>query len=287
MASARTVLLVNVDIYCIEEGSGPPLLVHHGGPGLDHTVIAPHLGPLGEGVHVVCFDHRGTGRSAVPQGPDPYHIDRFVADIAALADGLSLGPFALLGHSFGGVVALHFALAHPGLLTQLVLVSTPASHHYIEDVESALPDLLEPAALAELASLQNGEPSAQVMRRSLELLAPIYFADPARVSQLGLDSVRFGPETQAVWESLEGFDLRPRLGEIRVPALVVAGAQDRAVTVSRAKELANGLREGKLRVIEKSGHYPFIEAPDQFLAGVREFLGIKTKKKGLFGRRPA
>ena len=125
------------------------------------------------------------------------------------------------------------------------------------------------------------------MRRSLELLAPIYFADPARVSQLGLDSVRFGPETQAVWESLEGFDLRPRLGEIRVPALVVTGAQDRAVTVARAKELANGLREGKLRVIEKSGHYPFIEAPDQFLAGVREFLGIKTKKKGLFGRRPS
>src|SRR3990172_1524656 len=272
MASARTVLLVNVDIYCTEEGSGQPLLVHHGGPGLDHTVIAPHLGPLGEDMHLVCFDHRGTGRSAVPQGPNPYHIDRFVADIAALADGLSLGPFALLGHSFGGVVALHFALAHPDLLTRLVVVSTPASHHYIEDVESALPDLLEPAALAELASLQNGEPSAQVMRRSLELLAPIYFADPARVSQLGLDSVRFGPETQAVWESLEGFDLRPRLGEIGVPTLVVAGAQDRAVTVARAKELADGLREGRLLVIEKSGHYAFIEAPAVGLAGGRGFL---------------
>src|SRR3990170_154703 len=266
MVNARTVLLVNVDLYCTEEGDGPPLLVHHGGPGLDHTVIAPHLSPLAQNVHLVCFDHRGTGRSAAPRGPEPFHIDRFVGDIAALADGLSLGPFALLGHSFGGVVALHFALAHPDLLTQLILVSTAASHHYIEDVESALPDLLEPAALAELASLQGGGPSALVMRR-------------------GLDSVRFGPETQAVWESLEGFDLRPRLSEIRVPTLVIAGAQDRAVTVERAKELADALPEGRLLVVEKSGHYPFSEAPDEFLSGVRKFLGVKSKKRGLFGRR--
>ncbi|MDP2675515.1 MAG: alpha/beta fold hydrolase [Dehalococcoidia bacterium] len=288
MVNARTVLLANVDLYCTEEGDGPPLLVHHSGPGLDHTVIAPHLSPLAQDVRVVCFDHRGTGRSAVSQGPDPFHIDRFVGDIAALADGLPLGPFALLGHSFGGIVALHFALAHPDLLTHLILVSTPASHHYIEDVESALPELLEPAALAELASLQDSPPSAQVMRRSLELLAPIYFHDPARVSQLGLDSVRFGPETQAVWESLEGFDLRPRLRDIRVPALVIAGAQDRAVTVERARELADALPQGNLLIIEKSGHYPFIEAPDEFLSGVREFLlGKPKKKKGLFGRRSA
>ena len=97
MVSARTVLLVNVDLYCTEEGAGPPLLVHHGGPGLDQTVIAPHLSPLAQNVHLVCFDHRGTGRSAAPQGPDPFHIDRFVGDIAALADGLARGPVAPLG----------------------------------------------------------------------------------------------------------------------------------------------------------------------------------------------
>ena len=50
MVNARTVLLVNVDLYCTEEGDGPPLLVHHGGPGLDHTVIAPHLSPLAQNV---------------------------------------------------------------------------------------------------------------------------------------------------------------------------------------------------------------------------------------------
>src|SRR3989304_113549 len=115
------------------------------------------------------------------------------------------------------------------------------------------------------------------MRRSLELLSPIYFHGPARVSQLGLDSMRFGPETQAAWESLEGFDLRPRLGEVRVPAPVIAGARDRG----------GPLPEGRLLVVEKSGHYPFIEAPDEFLSGVRKFLGVKAKKKGLFGRRSA
>ena len=99
--------------------------------------------------------------------------------------------------------------------------------------------------------------------------------------------MRFGPETQAVWESLEGFDLRPRLSEVRVPTLVIAGARDRAVTVERARELADALPQGKLLIIGKSGHYPFIEAPDEFLSGVRKFLGVKAKKKGLFGRRSA
>src|SRR3990172_10481883 len=98
MVTARTVLLVNVDLYCTEEGDAPPLLVHHGGPGLDHTVIAPHLSPLAQSVHLVCFDHRGTGRSAAPQGPEPFHIDRFVGGIAAPAAGGSLGPVPPPGH---------------------------------------------------------------------------------------------------------------------------------------------------------------------------------------------
>jgi proline iminopeptidase len=285
MVTARTLLLVNVDLYCTEDGEGLPLMVHHGGPGLDHTVIAPHLSPLAQHLHLVCYDHRGSGRSTQPQGPDPYRIDQFVDDTAAVAKGLELGPFALLGHSFGGVVALHFALARPDLLTRLILVCTPTSHHYIEDVEAAFPERLGPEALSELSSLQDSEPSDYVMRRSLELLAPIYFHDPARVSELGLESVRFGPETQAVWDSLEGFDLRPRLREIEVPTLVIAGAHDQSVTVERAREMAEALPHGKLLVIENSGHYPFVEEPEAFLLGVLDFLGIKVKKKKLFGRR--
>jgi len=260
-----------------------PLIVHHGGPGLDQTVIAPHLSPLAQHMQLTCYDHRGSGRSASPQGPDPYNIDRFVGDLEALAKTLEVLPFALLGHSFGGIVALHFALAHPELLTHLILVCAPASHEFIQDVEEALPSQLEQEALAELSSLQESEPSDHVMRRSLELLAPIYFHDPARVSELGLDSVRFGPKTQAVWDSLEGFDLRPRLSEIQVPTLVIAGDSDLSVTPERARETADALPHGKLLVIENSGHYPFIEQPEAFHSGVLQFLGLK-KKKGLFGR---
>src|SRR3972149_10917371 len=101
MVDGRTALLVDVDLYCTEEGGGPPLVVHHSGPGLDHTVIAPHLSPLAENVHLGCFDHRGTGRSATPRGADADHIDRFGADIADLAGAGTLGPFSPTGHSFG------------------------------------------------------------------------------------------------------------------------------------------------------------------------------------------
>ena len=283
MVTARTMLLVSVDLHCTQEGEGLPLIVHHGGPGLDQTIIAPHLSPLAQHVQLICYDHRGSGRSASPQGQDPYKIDRFVDDLDALAKTLDARPFALLGHSFGGIVALHFALAHPELLTHLILVCTPASHDYIQDVEDALPGHLEQEALAELSSLQDSKPSDYVMRRSLELLAPIYFHDPARVSELGLDSVQFGPETQAVWDSLEGFDLRPKLSEIQVPTLVIAGDSDLSVTPERARETADALPNSKPLVLKNSGHYPFIEQPEAFLSGVLQFLGLK--KKGLFGRR--
>ncbi len=283
--TARTLLLVSVDLHCVEEGQGPPVIVHHGGPGLDHTVIAPHLRPMTKRTHLICYDHRGTGRSSAPQGSDPYHIDRFVGDLAELAQALEVRPFALLGHSFGGIVALHFALAHPQLLTHLILVCAPTSYHFIQDTEDILPNHLAPEALAELSSLEGSAPSAHVMRRSLELLAPIYFRDPARVSELDLDSVRFGPETQAVWDSLDAFDLRPRLGEIDVPTLVIAGAHDQSATIARARETAEALPKGSLLVMENSGHYPFIEEPESTLSGVMDFLGLKVKKKGLFGRR--
>ncbi len=283
MVTSRTMLLVSVDLHCTQEGEGLPLIVHHGGPGLDQTVIAPHLNPLVQHVQLICYDHRGSGRSAAPQGPDPYKIDRFVGDLDALAKTLDARPFALLGHSFGGIVALHFALAHPELLTHLILVCTPTSHDFIQQVEDALPSRLDQEALAEMRSLQDSKPSDYVMRRSLELLAPIYFHDPARVSELKLDSVQFGPESQAVWDSLEGFDLRPRLSEIEVPTLVIAGDSDLSVTPERARETADALPHSKLLVIKNSGHYPFIEQPEAFNSGVLQFLGLK--KRGLFRRR--
>jgi proline iminopeptidase len=284
-SSTRTLLLVDADVHCTEEGEGLPLLVHHGGPGLDHTVIAPHLGPMAQHLCVICYDHRGSGRSTRPRGAHPYRIDHFVADMEGVATSLGLERFALLGHSFGGIVALNFALAHPGVVSHLILVCSPTSHQFIDDVEAALPDCLDADALSELSSLQESEPSDYVMRRGLELLAPIYFRDPGRVSELCLDSVRFGPETQAVWDSLDGFDLGPRLREIQVPTLVIAGAYDRSVTPEQAREAANALPQGKLLVMENSGHYPFVEEPEAFLSAVLGFLGFKVKKRGLLGRR--
>ena len=285
MSSSRTLLLVDADLHCTEQGEGLPLLVHHGGPGLDHTVIAPHLAPMAQHLCLICYDHRGSGRSTQPRGGDAYRIDRFVADIEGVTKSLGLERFALLGHSFGGIAALNFALAHPGVLSHLVLVCSPTSHQFIDDVEVALPDYLDAQALSELSSLQDSEPSDHVIRRSLELLAPIYFRDPGHVSELRLDSVRFGPQTQAVWDSMEGFDLGPRLGEIKVPTLVITGAYDRAVTPERGREVADALPKGKLLVMKGSGHYPFVEEPEEFLSAVLGFLGIKVKKKGLLGRR--
>lgn len=125
----------NARIYFDVDGEGstpagaamvekPTLMVLHGGPGSDHSYFKPWIRPVTEVAQVIYVDHRGNGRSELT-GPATYNIDQIVDDLKALRRLLGLGRVQLLGHSFGGMVALTFALRHPGSLEALLLIRRP------------------------------------------------------------------------------------------------------------------------------------------------------------------
>src|SRR5512139_2088608 len=116
-------------LYAREVGEGRPLIVVHGGPDFDHHYLRPELDALADSVRLVYYDQRGRGRSAPFVRPADVGIDSEIEDLDQLRASLGLDSVALLGHSWGGLVAMEYAVRHPDRLSHLVLMDTaPACH---------------------------------------------------------------------------------------------------------------------------------------------------------------
>jgi proline iminopeptidase len=226
-----------------------PVVVVHGGPGESHRCLRPHLDGLSP--RVVYYDQRS--------GPAGWKDH--VADLETVREQLGLDALTLCGFSWGALLSLLYALEHPGRVTRALLISPPAV--YAGAPEPKLPPP-GPALLALRARLSGGGPAAQFALR----LAP-YFADPEKATLLepvAVDEIA----AAATWSSLRGFDLRPRLAALPLPALVVRGEQD-PVPAAHAELLASLLKAHQVS-IPGAGHAPFVEAPQAFLGAVQPFL---------------
>lgn len=126
------------NLFYVTAGEGLPCLVMHGGLGFDHTYLHPSLEPLGDTLHLIFYDHRGNGRSGRPDKETMTHV-QFAADTDALANHLGFDKMAVIGHSYGGFIALEFALRYPQRLSHLILLDTaPTFNYYEEIIENAL-----------------------------------------------------------------------------------------------------------------------------------------------------
>ena len=114
-------------IYYESIGSGTPLVILHGGPGVPHGYFLPYLLPLARQHRLVFIDERGSGRSERLADPKGYTLDAMVADVEAVRVTLGLGRVDLLGHSFGGILAQAYATQHAARLRHLILAGTAAS----------------------------------------------------------------------------------------------------------------------------------------------------------------
>ena len=131
-------------IYYKSLGKGPPLLVVHGGPGASHDYFLPHLLPLARRHRLVFIDERGSGRSPKLEDAKLYTVDNMVEDVEAVRRALGLGKVALLGHSYGGVVAQAYALKYPAGLSSLLLCSTFSSTKEMNKVFDRMKEKMAP-----------------------------------------------------------------------------------------------------------------------------------------------
>jgi proline iminopeptidase len=287
----RLVAVADTRLYVEERGarSGFPLLVFHGGPGLDHTEFGDYLDPLTEGgrYRLVLADERACGRSDRAAPRPTWTLARMAQDVSDLAASLGVAHgYATLGHSYGAFVVLQHAVDHPGEPRGTIVSSGIAAARWLDGVDQQLAGF-EPAGLrAQVTSSWAAERQVQTEEQAAALLEdqlPFHFFEPRgralqeyRRRTAGL--ARYAPEVIRHFASPDygGIDVEDRLGGVGHPVLVLAGRHDRVCPADAAEDMAQRLPDADLVVFEDSAHMTFAEENGRYLATVRRFLDRLT-----------
>lgn len=263
-----------VRLYERRAGSGPEVVVLHGGPGAHHDYLLPGFDRLARGRTLIYYDQRGGGQSPVPRDV-PVGWREQVEDLEALRGLWGLGRLPIAGYSWGGLLALLYALEYPARVDRLALVS-PAPVWKAARAEferrlaarNALPEIQAARREAQAAG-RSGLGDAAYRQRMFELSVAGYFHDWRQARELTPFRIT-GRTYDEVWESLGEFDLRPRLAGLSLPALVLHGEAD-PIPMETAETLA-GLLRAPLHRVPQCGHVPYVEAPDAFSGILDRFL---------------
>lgn len=259
------------DLFYTEIGRGLPCLVMHGGLGVDHTQFREWLDPLDDVLHLVYCDHRGNGRSGRPSIEGLTH-DQLIADADGLRAHLGFEKITVLGHSYGGCLALLYALRYPQRVSHLLLVGTTAAWDYFDELAV---DLQRRAVGEEVAAaLLNLPATDREMAHNQLAIAPLAF-HPANVQLANRVLTKTALERRgecAQPTTRSGLQVRSRLGEISAPTLILTGREDFFCPPIQAERMHRGIPGSEVVIFERSGHYPFAEKSPAFQETVRAWL---------------
>jgi proline-specific peptidase len=265
-----------------EEAGKLPLVCLHGGPGALHDYLEPLEAVAGTGRRAIFYDQLGCGRSDQPSDPSMWTVELFVDEVGAVRDALGLDRVHLFGSSWGGMLAMEYALTQPSGLASLVIASSPASiplwAEEANRLRSELPDEVR-AVLdrhEQAGTTDDPEYAAAEMefyRRHLCRLDP--WPDCLMRSMTGMRREVYetmqGPNEFVITGTLADWDITDRLGEISVPTLVTSGRYDEA-TPRIAEQVHRGIPGSEWVVFEESAHSAFIEEPERYLSVLDAFL---------------
>lgn len=265
----------------VGDGDGNPMLCLHGGPGLPHDYLTP-LGDLGDTRPVVFYDQLGCGLSDSPDDENLWTLQRSLAEVAAVREALGLPEFHLFGSSWGGLLALEYALTQPSGLLSLVLSSPLVSvPRWVEDTAELKAQLPEEDRRVIDDHERDGyvdcpEYTAAVLtfwKRHVCRMNPWPDGLERAFRGFGLGPYRtmWGPSEFTQTGNLKGADPSARLGEISVPALWSCGRYDEA-RPSSTEHFQSLMPRSEFVVFEESSHTPHFEEPALYLETVRRFL---------------
>lgn len=270
----QRIKLNGIELVFNDAGAGTTILTLHGGPGLgSRDNDWGSFLPFADTHRVISFDQRGNGES---EGAEPYSHEQLVSDIEALRQQLDLGNIILTGGSYGGFIALEYALRYQQHLRAIILRDTAASNAFQgiakqRALESGLP--MDRDALERL--FDGNVKDDQEFRESFEMIQPLYNVDYDPVAgRKQLDSIPFRFETHnwAFSRNQPNYNIVARLPDIHVPTLVIVGRHDWITPLEASEEIAAGIPNSKLVIFEHSGHSPQTEERETFLTTVNQFL---------------
>jgi proline-specific peptidase len=264
-------------------GAGVPLLLLHGGPGAGWDYLET-LEKLAADREVIFYDQLGTGRSDKPDDPSLWTIERFVGELESVRESLGLERVHLLGQSWGGCLAIEYAITRkPAGLAGLVLANTLASASEFVEGTKALRAQLPEAAQQTMARCEaTGDYHDPEYEGAVFLFYQRHLCRLREWPECLLRTARNlagnqvyeimnGPNEFTVVGRLKGWDRTPRLGEIRVPTLILVGRYDEVVP-SCSETLHRGIPGSELHVFEESSHTPHLEEEEAYMQVVGSFL---------------
>ena len=283
-------------------GLGPDtIVVLHGGPGLSLDYLAPDLGQLAARHTVIFYDQRGSGESTAPFDTTHINLSRHLADLDAIRAHFHIARLTILGHSWGGKLAVIYAKAYPDRVARLIL-EAPGSPMPDPRFARNLTAWADSTMLSHLAQLRraaddsSGNP-IEACRAFWKVFIRGYWSNPNDSASIGtmrgnvcahVGSMRaLSRVSQLTLLSVGGQDYAADLGAIRVPVLVVTGRQD-PMPWENSQAWAAALPGARLLIVEQSGHFPHIEHPRLFFEAIETFLGGQWPPAAVTvqGRRP-
>jgi proline iminopeptidase len=279
-----------VSLYSRVIGQGPALIVLHGGPDFDQAYLQPELDQLADSYRLIYYDQRGRGKSAEHVRPEEVTLASDLEDLDRVRQHFQLGKAVLLGHSWGTVLALEYALRHPTLVSRLVLMNpAPASAQQLAMLRTSYlaqlgSDMDSQRAIMATAAYKEGDPDAVTARYRIHFKHALYRQTDydkliARMSagfhSQGKDGIlkAWAVEQQLyrdTWQ-LPGYDLLPRLRSLNIPTLVIVGEDD-FIPPEIATQIARAMPTATLVTIKSCAHFAYLECPTAVREALRGFI---------------
>jgi len=264
-------------------GSGAPLFLLNGGPGRSSDTFVPLARRLQAETHrqIIVFDQRGTGRSKLSEmNEKTVSLELMVSDLEALREHLGLAKISLMGHSFGGMYAMAYAVQYPGKIEALILSCSGGmdlswQQYTQHNMLSRLTEKARQRYAYWTSEEQEKKDPIRASREATKLLVPAYIYRQKFVPRLmkDLTNPKYGNSqiNKLVWLSMRDYDLKEPLKSLQVPTLILGGRQDilgEQVPISIHQTIAHS----RLELIDECSHYPWLDSPERYFELIRGFL---------------
>ena len=250
-----------------DNGAGPAVIAIHGW-GASKAVWQPQVEDFARAHRLIAIDFRGNGDSARPRGADLYSPQIVAADVRALMDALGIDRAVLMGQSMGTFVCQMVYHAEPQRVIALVLTgalsgSPPKGHIagvWVEDI---------------VRDIETNGIKSYLDRNVQYFFAP--GADPGLIRAAAVAAYKFDPQAAIAYaRSIVGLSIRDKLGEIKVPTLIIDGREDGRTPIEEGEFMNRHLPNAWLKLVPGAGHLVNVEQPHAFNHAVLSFIATNT-----------
>ena len=280
----------NAALYSREIGQGRAIIVLHGGPDFDHSYLLPELDRLSDSFRLIYYDQRGRGRSAEHVQPEDVTLSSDIEDIDRVRQYFKLDSVVLLGHSWGTVLALEYALRYPGRVSHLILMNpAPASADDYKELrkewlEKRPDEMNRRKAIADTTAYKEGDPDAVVAYYRIHFKPALARQEDYEkiIARLKASFTREGIlksraiEARLMSETwaLPEYNLLPKLKSLNVPTLVITGDHE-FIPVTTSEHIAQAIPNARLVKLKDCGHFSYLESPVALREEIDAFFSEK------------